>query len=99
MNKIAVIGAILAVIIGIIIVSAAFSMDSTEDSDSALEEAQLGESIPVEESEVEETVEESEVEETVEESEVEETVEESEVEETGKDLSVEFTESVGLKTP
>ena len=64
MNKTAVIGAILAVIIGIIIVSAAISMDSTEDNDSALVEAQLGESIPVEESEVEETVEESEVEET-----------------------------------
>ena len=64
MNKIAVIGAILAVIIGIIIVSAAISMDSTEDNDSVLEEAQLGESIPVEESEVEETVEESEIEET-----------------------------------
>ena len=64
MNKTAVIGAILAVIIGIIIVSAANSMDSTEDNDSVLEEAQLGESIPVEESEVEETVEESEVEET-----------------------------------
>ena len=64
MNKTPVIGAILAVIIGIIIVSAAISMDSTEDNDSVLEEAQLGESIPVEESEVEETVEESEVEET-----------------------------------
>lgn len=64
MNKTAVIGAILAVIIGIIIVSAAISMDSTEDNDSTLEETQLGESIPVEESEVEETVEESEVEET-----------------------------------
>ncbi len=64
MNKAAGIGAILAVIIGIIIVSAAISMDSTEDSDSTLEEAQLGESIPVEESEVEETVEESEIEET-----------------------------------
>ena len=64
MNKTAVIGVILAVIIGIIIVSAAISMDSTEDNDSVLEEAQLGESIPVEESEIEETVVESEVEET-----------------------------------
>ena len=64
MNKTAVIGAILAVIIGIIIASAAISMDSTEDNDSVLEEAQLGESIPVEESEIEETVVESEVEET-----------------------------------
>ncbi len=64
MNKAAGIGAIVAVIIGIIIVSAIFSMDSTKDNDSALEETQLGESIPVEESEVEETVEESEVEET-----------------------------------
>jgi hypothetical protein len=59
-NKAAGIGAIVAVIIGIIIVTAAFSMDSTEDNDSALEETQLGESIPVEESEVE-VVEESEV--------------------------------------
>jgi len=89
-NKTAVIGAILAVIIGIIIVSAAISMDSTEDNDSVLEEAQLGESIPVGESEVEETVVKSEV---------EETVVESEVEETGEDFSVEFTESVGLVTP
>ena len=55
MNKTAVIGAIVAVIIGIIIVSAVFSMDSTEDNDSALEGTQLGESIPVEESEIEET--------------------------------------------
>ncbi len=84
MNKAAGIGAIVAVIIGIIIVSAAFSMDSTEDNDSALEETQLGESIPIEESEIEV---------------VEDTVEESEIEETGKDFSVEFTESVGLKTP
>ncbi len=84
MNKAAGIGAIVAVIIGIIIVSAAFSMDSTEDNDSALEETQLGESIPIEESEIEV---------------VEETVEESEIEETGEDFSVEFTESVGLKTP
>ncbi len=53
MNKTPVIGAILAVIIGIIIVTAAFSMDSTEDNDSALEETQLGESIPIEESEIE----------------------------------------------
>ena len=53
MNKAAGIGAIVAVIIGIIIVSAAFSMDSTEDNDSVLEETQLGESIPIEESEVE----------------------------------------------
>ncbi len=84
MNKTAVIGAIFAVIIGIIIVSAAFSMDSTEDNDSASEEILIEESIPVEESEIEV---------------VEETVVESEIEETGKDLSVEFTESVGLKTP
>ena len=52
MNKAAGIGAIVAVIIGIIIVTAAFSMDSTEDNDSALEETQLGESIPIEESEI-----------------------------------------------
>ena len=84
MNKTVVIGAILAVIIGVIIVSAAISMDSTEDSDSALEETQLGESISVVESEIEV---------------IEETVVESEIEETGKDFSVEFTESVGLKTP
>ncbi len=90
MNKTAVIGAILAVIIGIIIVSAAISMDSTEDNDSVFEETQLGESIPVGESEVEETVVKSEV---------EETVVESEIEETGEDFSVEFTESVGLVTP
>jgi hypothetical protein len=51
-NKAAGIGAIVAVIIGIIIVTAAFSMDSTEDNDSALEETQLGESIPIEESEI-----------------------------------------------
>ena len=61
-NKTAIIGAILAVIIGIIVVSAAISMDSTEDNDSALEEIQLGESIPVEESEIE-VIEESEIEE------------------------------------
>ena len=84
MNKTAVIGAILAVIIGIIIVSAAISMDSTEDNNSSLEESQLGESISVVESEIEV---------------IEETVVESEIEETGKDFSVEFTESVGLKTP
>ncbi len=84
MNKAAGIGAIVAVIIGIIIVTAAFSMDSTEDNDSASEEILIEESIPVEESEIEV---------------VEETVVESEVEETGKDFSVEFTESVGLKTP
>ena len=87
MNKAAGIGAIVAVIIGIIIVSAAISMDSTEDIDSALEETQLGESIPIEESEIEV------VEETGEEPEIEV------VEETGEDFSVEFTESVGLKTP
>ncbi len=52
-NKAAGIGVIVAVIIGIIIVTAAFSMDSTEDNDSALEETQLGESIPIEESEIE----------------------------------------------
>jgi len=86
-NKAAGIGAIVAVIIGIIIVSAAFSMDSTEDNDSVLEETQLGESIPIEESEIEV------VEETGEEPEIEV------VEETGEDFSVEFTESVGLKTP
>jgi len=86
-NKAAGIGVIVAVIIGIIIVTAAFSMDSTEDNDSALEETQLGESIPIEESEIEV------VEETVEEPEIEV------VEETGEDFSVEFTESVGLKTP
>ena len=62
MNKTAVIGAILAVIIGIIVVSAAISMDSTKDNDSVLEEIQLGESIPVEESEIE-VIEESEIEE------------------------------------
>ena len=84
MNKTAVIGVILAVIIGIIIVSAAFSMDSTEDNDSASEEILIEESIPIEESEIEV---------------VEETVEESEIEETGEDFSVEFTESVGLVTP
>ncbi len=83
-NKAAGIGVIVAVIIGIIIVSATFSMDSTEDNDSVFEETQLGESIPIEESEIEV---------------VEETVEESEIEETGEDFSVEFTESVGLKTP
>ena len=87
MNKAAGIGAIVAVIIGIIIVSAAFSMDSTEDNDSVLEETQLGESIPIEESEIEV------VEETGEEPEIEV------VEETGEDFSVEFTESVGLKSP
>ena len=47
MNKAAGIGAIVAVIIGIIIVTAAFSMDSTEDNDSASEE------ILIEESEIE----------------------------------------------
>ncbi len=83
-NKAAGIGVIVAVIIGIIIVSATFSMDSTEDNDSVFEETQLGESIPIEESEIEV---------------VEETGEESEIEETGEDFSVEFTESVGLKTP
>jgi nitrogen fixation-related uncharacterized protein len=51
-NKAAGIGAIVAVIIGIIIVSAIFSMDSTEDNDSASEEILIEESIPVEESEV-----------------------------------------------
>jgi hypothetical protein len=96
-NKAGGIGVIIVVIIGLIIVTAAISMDSTEDKDSALEETQLEESIPVEESEVE-VVEEPEVE-VVEEPEVE-VVEESEVEEeTGEDFSVEFTESVGLKTP
>ncbi len=53
MNKAAGIGAIVAVIIGIIIVTAAFSMDSTEDNDSAFEEILIEESIPVEESEIE----------------------------------------------
>jgi hypothetical protein len=61
-NKAGGIGVIIVVIIGLIIVTAAISMDSTEDKDSALEETQLEESIPVEESEVE-VVEESEVEE------------------------------------
>ena len=84
MNKAGGIGVIIVVIIGIIIVTAAISMDSTEDKDSALEETQLEESIPVVESEIEV---------------VEETGEESEIEETGEDFSVEFTESVGLKTP
>ena len=64
MNKAAGIGAIVAVIIGIIIVTAAFSMDSTEDNDSALEETQLGESISVVESEIEVIEETAEVEET-----------------------------------
>ena len=53
MNKAAGIGAIVAVIIGIIIVSAAFSMDSTEDNDSASEEILIEELISVEESEIE----------------------------------------------
>ena len=61
-NKAGGIGVIIVVIIGLIIVTAAISMDSTEDKDSALEETQLEESIPIEESEVE-VVEESEVEE------------------------------------
>ncbi len=52
-NKAAGIGAIVAVIIGIIIVSAIFSMDSTEDNNSASEEILIEESIPVEESEIE----------------------------------------------
>ena len=62
MNKAGGIGVIIVVIIGLIIATAAISMDSTEDKDSALEETQLEESIPIEESEVE-VVEESEVEE------------------------------------
>jgi len=63
-NKTAVIGAIFAVIVGIIIVSAAFSMDSTEDNDSALEETQLAESIPIVESEIDVVEETAEIEET-----------------------------------
>ncbi len=61
-NKAGGIGVIIVVIIGLIIATAAISMDSTEDKDSALEETQLEESIPIEESEVE-VVEEPEVEE------------------------------------
>ncbi len=53
MNKAGGIGVIIVVIIGIIIVTAAISMDSTEDNDSVFEETQLGESIPIEESEIE----------------------------------------------
>ena len=53
MNKAAGIGVIIVIIIGIIIVSAIFSMDSTEDNNSASEEILIEESIPVEESEIE----------------------------------------------
>ena len=46
MNKAAGIGAVIAVIIGIIIVSATFSMDSSvEDKSSVSEEVVIGESI------------------------------------------------------
>jgi len=82
-NKAAGIGAIIAVIIGIVIVSAAtISMDfSVED------EGLVSEEIVIEESFEEEVV----FEESIEEPEV--------VEEEGKDLSVELKESLGFKTP
>ena len=53
MNKAGGIGVIIAVIIGIVIVSAAISMDSVEDTDS-ISEVVLEESIAIEEPEVEE---------------------------------------------
>ncbi len=86
MNKAAGVGVIIAIIIGIIIVSATVSNDSV----------QVEETIPVEETvDVEETIP---VEETVDVEEtipVEETVDEDE----GKNITVELTESIGLKGP
>ena len=83
-NKAAGIGVIIAVIIGIIIVSAGISMDSV----------QVEETTPVEEVvEVEEAIL---VEEEV--DAVEETTPVEE-EEGGRNLSVEFTEKVGIKSP
>ena len=85
-NKAAGIGVIIAVIIGIIIVSAGISMDSVqvEETTPVEEVVEVEESIPVEEEvdAVEET-----------------TPVEEEEEEGGRNLSVEFTEKVGIKSP
>ena len=108
-NKAAGIGVIIAVIIGIIIVSAGISMDSVqvEETTPVEEVVEVEESIPVEE-EVDAVEETTPVEEVVE---VEESIpveeEAIEVEETtpveeeegGRNLSVEFTEKVGIKSP
>ena len=84
MKKAIGIGVIVAVVIGVIIVSAVVSMDSVKDTGSNSKEVVLEESIEIEEPEVvlEESIE----------------IEEPEVKE-GRDLSVEFTESIGLKGP
>ena len=83
MKKAIGIGVIVAVVIGVIIVSAVVSMDSVKDTGSN-SKVVLEESIEIEEPEVvlEESIE----------------IEEPEVKE-GRDLSVEFTESIGLKGP
>ena len=98
MNKAAGIGAVIAVIIGIIIVSATFSMDSSvEDKGSVSEKVVIEESIE-EKVVIEESIEELEV--VEEEVVIEESIEEPEVvEEEGKDFTVELTETIGLKGP
>ena len=90
MNKAAGIGAVIAVIIGIIVVSATFSMDSSvEDKGSVSEEVVIGESM-----EEEVVIGESMEEEVV----IGESMEEPEVvEKEGKDITVELRETIGLK--
>ncbi len=90
MNKAAGIGAVIAVIIGIIIVSATFSMDSSvEDKSSVSEEVVIEESM-----EEEVVIGESMEEEVV----IGESMEEPEVvEKEGKDITVELRETIGLK--
>ncbi len=96
MKKAVGIGVIIAVIIGVIVVSAGISMDSVEDTGSISEEVELEETIALEEVE-EEAPEEVELEETITIEEEEPIVVEEEPE--GRDLSVELRESIGLKGP
>lgn len=88
MNKAVILGAIIAIVIGIIIVSVVSSLEFSNNG-SELEEVAVEETISIEEVVVEETI-------PVEEVAVEETIP---VEEEGRDLSVEFTEAINLKSP
>jgi len=107
-NKAAVIGAIIIVIIGIVIVSATTMDFSVEEEGSVSEEIAI-EQVVEEEIAIEEVVEEAiAIEQVVEEAiAIEEVVEEEiaieeepeVVEEEGKDLTVELTESMNLSTP
>lgn len=97
MNKAAVIGGIVAVAIGIIIVSSTISMESTtNDNELGLEDVL---EVEIVEEPIPKEVEEAVLDEELQVSEEVTPEEEISEEETGRDLSVEFSESIGLKSP